>query len=355
MRLAAVVVLLGACGRLGFDSATRGNDASSDGVSDADPDAPDRPNRIFWSTGTYTGNLGGIAGAGQKCQVEADAATLGGTWVALLYTLADDPSARVTGSRGWVDLDGTPIGDTPASLVLAPFYPLRIDRAGSQVTQKLAWWGGHPPGSGTCMDWTTTATDANGTNVVESDSSFHTDVYSPCSAQSHLMCAEVGHVARVAPTAQPGRNAFVSRTKVTGSIGLSGADMVCQTEANAAQLTGMYRAYLTTATAPADGRFSTTGLPWRRVDGVLLTAMASQLFGSTPQDPWDTFIARYADGTETNERAWTGTTLENCVGWTSASNSINGQFGSTHSTRRGRLASTPSPCNSPRVLLCFEN
>jgi hypothetical protein len=309
---------------------------------------------MFWSTGTFTGNLGGLAGANQKCQLEADAATLGGTWVALLYTLADDPTARVTGSRGWVALDGTPIGDTPQSLVFAPLNPLRVDRDGARVGQQLAWWGGHPIASGTCMDWTTTTIDSNGTRVLESDSSFNTDTYSPCNTLQHLACAEVGHVAPVIAPVQPGRNAFVTRTKVDGAIGLAGADNQCQIEANAAQLSGVYRAYLATSTVSADGRFSTAGLPWRRVGGPLLTATAAQLFGPSPQDPWDTFISRYADGTETNDRAWVGNTVDNCVGWTSASGSINGRYAATHTTRRVRLGATPVMCSAMLALICFE-
>lgn len=109
MRVAALVVPLAACGRLGFDSGRASIDAPGEDAVDAQLDARGRPNRMFWSTNTYTGNLGGLTGANQKCQLEADAATLGGTWVAFLYTLADDPSARVTGSRGWVALDGTPM------------------------------------------------------------------------------------------------------------------------------------------------------------------------------------------------------------------------------------------------------
>jgi len=189
---------------------------------------------------------------------------------------------------------------------------------------------------------------------VESDSSFHTDNYSPCSALSNLICAETGHVAPVTLPVVAGRNAFVTRGTVNGAIGLAGADALCQAEADAVPLTGMYRAYLSTTTMLGDGRFSTTGLPWRRVDGALLAATAAQLFGPTPQDPWDTFIARHADGTETNARVWTGNTIDNCMNWSTAAANVNGRWGGSQSTRRLRIIFAQTVCSSTYALLCFQ-
>ena len=309
------------------------------------------------SSTTYPGDLGGLAGADAKCQARADAAALGGTFVALLYTLADEPTARIAGSRGWVDLEGRVIGDTPASLVFAPVNPLRVTELGTRVTEApeapFAWWGGHPPGSQTCMDWTTTATDTNGTHVVSAHDSFDTDTYTPCAASTRLVCAEVGRAVAVTPPSESGRNAFVSVASWTPS-GLAAADALCQAEADDAGLPGSYLAYLTTSTASADARFSVAGLPWRRVTGVRLTQTADELVGAAPAMFWDSFIASHADGTHTSTRAWTGTTTENCADWTTASAAVVGYIGATHSARRGRLRQAPVPCDGLRPLLCLQ-
>lgn len=365
MRASWVLLLAAAgCGRSGFDPPPDGradaaldDGALDDGASgDAGLDGGDRPNRIFISSTTHTGNLGGLAGADVVCQARADAAALGGTFVALLYTLADLPAVRLAGSRGWVDLAGRVIGDTPESLEAATFNPLHVDELGAEVAiTGYAWWGGHPTSSQTCMDWTSTVTDTNGTHVVSPYAAFDTDNYSNCGTPSRLICAEVGHSAAVTPPIETGRNAFVTVGPWTPGGGLASADAACQAEATAASLPGTYRAYLVTSTASAESRFATTGLPWRKVSGVRLTQTADALFGPTPVALWDSFIAMHADGSPTTQRAWTGSTADNCLDWSSASMAVTGTIGATHSAQRSRLQMSLSPCNSARPLLCFQD
>lgn len=50
-------------------------------------------NRVFVTSTTYTGNLGGVIGADTKCQERADAARLGGTWRAWISGGSDSTSA----------------------------------------------------------------------------------------------------------------------------------------------------------------------------------------------------------------------------------------------------------------------
>jgi len=51
--------------------------------------------RIFVTSTTYNGNLGGLAGADAKCQARANAASLGGTWKAILSDSTTDASERL--------------------------------------------------------------------------------------------------------------------------------------------------------------------------------------------------------------------------------------------------------------------
>lgn len=52
--------------------------------------------RIFISSASYTGALGGLSGADAKCQTLADAAVLGGTWKAWLSDTSTNAADRMT-------------------------------------------------------------------------------------------------------------------------------------------------------------------------------------------------------------------------------------------------------------------
>lgn len=57
------------------------------------------PKRVFLASGLFTGaQIGGLTGADTKCQAEADAAQLGGTYKAWLSDLTGSPSTRFTRS-----------------------------------------------------------------------------------------------------------------------------------------------------------------------------------------------------------------------------------------------------------------
>ncbi len=52
------------------------------------------PKRVFVTTDTYDGNLGGLDGADAKCQAAADGADLDGTYMAWLSDGLDSPGTR---------------------------------------------------------------------------------------------------------------------------------------------------------------------------------------------------------------------------------------------------------------------
>jgi prepilin-type N-terminal cleavage/methylation domain-containing protein len=63
--------------------------------------------RVFITSTTYNGNLGGLSGADAKCQERANAASLGGTWKAWLSDSTSSPSTRFTKATGYKLLSGT--------------------------------------------------------------------------------------------------------------------------------------------------------------------------------------------------------------------------------------------------------
>ncbi len=146
------------------------------------------PKRVFVSSTTYNGNLGGIAGANSKCQSRADAASLGGTWKAWISTSTSSPSTTFTQSAfpysmvngtqiasNWNDLTDGSINTTINLNEFGNVVP--FNGAGSYPTCG-SWLGGYfimswnatkpdgtfapvnpgyPQCNTTCSDWTGTS------------------------------------------------------------------------------------------------------------------------------------------------------------------------------------------------------
>lgn len=79
---------------------------------------PTPKNRVFVTSTTYSGNLGGLVGADAKCQERANAANLGGVWKAWLSDGSLSPSVRfIPSNYPYVRLDGARIADNWTDLV----------------------------------------------------------------------------------------------------------------------------------------------------------------------------------------------------------------------------------------------
>ncbi len=156
------------------------------------------------------------------------------------------------------------------------------------------------------------------------------------------------------------------------ATGRESADAICQTHADAVELGGTWRAWLSTSDKQAIDHIQGTG-PWRRIDGVLAFANRATL-GTTPQVP----LAVDEKGGRPNPfyESWTGTALGGhlapkgglqsvtCLDWTSTIDSdqikgVLGVYGEPGSdidgTTSGWTNIGPAFC-SPfrRHLYCFE-
>jgi hypothetical protein len=341
-----VAIMLAGCGRLHFDPVGEGGTADG-GLVDG---ASDRPNRMFLSSETMTGDLGGLAGADAKCSMLASAAGLDGTFIALLWANEMSASSRLAGSRGWVDPNGRPMLDRPNTD--ESIHPLNVDERGTPILNFVAgFWGGPAADGGTCNDWTFAG--PSGPFVIEVKTSLMTDAYSGCGGPHHLPCAEIGHAVAVVPPIETGRIAFVSAGLFQPGGGLAAADALCQQEAAAAGLSGSFVAFLASSAGEAETRLASNGLPWRRVDGPRLRPLASDIAGPSPVATWDTFIGRTATGAATNARVWVGTQAENCTNWTSGATT--GTIGRSNSVARSHLQLFPNTgCLSQANVMCFE-
>ena len=151
-------------------------DDDNDGVLDPEDDCPlEGPNvdgfgcpflskTVFVTSESYTGNLGGLAGADQKCNDLAAAASLAGDYKAWLSDSSQSPNTRFTQFPGpYKMVNGTVIASDFADVVDGALNTV-IDRdehgapPSSFTSSPFVWTSTKPDGSGRedrhCVDWT---------------------------------------------------------------------------------------------------------------------------------------------------------------------------------------------------------
>jgi hypothetical protein len=143
------------------------------GVADAEADAPRGPLRVFVTSETWTGNLGGLAGADLKCKLAAAAANLGGTgvWVAWASTNGDNVRAldRLASDGPWHLVDGTVLATTKADVVDGVMDPALRRTELNQVIDVVndrTWTGTRADGTpamNDCGRWTSGSGNTGGT------------------------------------------------------------------------------------------------------------------------------------------------------------------------------------------------
>lgn len=342
--------LLSGCGRIGFEVL----DAAVE-VRDAGVDAPARdsevveavPNLAFVTEGSYTGALGGVAGADAVCNAEAADAGLVGDFVAMLRA-SDRPSPAdlLAGSRGWTLVDGTWVADLPSQVADGSFLrPIHTTQHGRRIVTLdgfRVWTGANGV---TCEDWTNEG--ALGDQHWIPQWRRLSDGERACSDAHRLFCFERGHVVARVPTPITQPRIFVSSGLFTpGAGGLTAADAFCDAEASAAGLPSA-RALLPTTTESALDR--TGRRSYQRVDGVVIGVP-----GTGTQDGYVILDASGATPAD-SVAIWTGgppelPSLETCGDWAST----------TGEGREGSSSDWPGysgylePCTSARHLYCVE-
>jgi hypothetical protein len=319
--------------------------------------------RLFVTTTTFRGNLGGLSGADLRCQTAAAAANKGGTWIALLAGSSTTGLSRVTATGPWYQerADGTfaLTYNNVANLQTQALTNITTDEQGQTESFPPRFWTGmNADGTTgtTCNGWTLNSysyTGTSGRGTVLSDSLGSTQ----CDSSYGLLCLEQSRLPRPSPLPTVRKRVFVTTTAFSGNLGgLSGADMRCQTAAAAANKGGTWIALLAGSSTTGLSRVTATG-PWyqERAGGTFaltynnvanlqtqaLTNITTDEQGQTESFPPRFWTGMNADGT-------TGTT---CNGWTSNSYSYTGTSG------RGTVLSDSlgsTQCDSSYGLLCLE-
>jgi hypothetical protein len=307
-------------------------------INDAPLEVPGSPseNRAFVTSGTFSTNLGGLAGADAKCQQAAESVGFPGRFVALLSTSTSSGFDRLGNARGWIRVDGRPLGDTKADLVAGKiYYPLSVDEHGSQVPDLDYAFTGTKPGGmpeigKTGSDWGVPAPGCQVAVAVAAagDSTWYGNSTSDCEHPQRLFCFEIDRNTPLSPPIRltGARIAFISKDVWDPSRGLADADRRCGEDAAAAKLAGRFLALLATKSATAISRLDLTQPTWVRPDGAAIVAKASDLAAGQVLTP----VVLGADGQQPPSLSdvWTGAMTPNlpadmsCEDWSSSSMTI---------------------------------
>jgi hypothetical protein len=291
------------------------------------------------------GRLNGVAGADTECANRAAAAGLPGTYKAWISdktaTVAIDANTRV-GNGGWVRTDGRPFAASLAALKAGNqlFYPPRVDENGNDLgpTRIAVATGGNSNGTNfgpQCTNYTSTVGSMYiGMGTAGAQYWAYNELDSVgCSDSLHLYCfrTDLGGAVTVPPTM--GRRIFTSANPFIPGGGLQAADVQCQNDAKNAGLAnfGGFLALLATSTSPAIARFNTVGLPWKRLDDVLVVLDPADL----GQDKLVSPIDMLASGAYASYQVWTGASDVSapasdgfsCNDWTVATTAASSYYG----------------------------
>jgi hypothetical protein len=112
------------------------------------PGLPDPYKRVFVTSTSYTGDLGGLAGADLKCQAAAESVGLHGTFKAWLSDKKTPAPSRLSDLGPWYSIDGTrKLFHNRKSFLASPLAPIDLDERGQRVTAGQSVWTGTAPGA----------------------------------------------------------------------------------------------------------------------------------------------------------------------------------------------------------------
>ena len=127
---------------------------------------------VFVTSVSFNGNLGGLKGADDKCQAQADdpaSIVPSGTYLAWLSDGTDSPNTRFTkSSHPYLLPDGTKIAENYTDLTDGSIqHFINIDPTGKTVGQNPFWTGTNEDGTTaqpfrTCTGWMEPITNARG-------------------------------------------------------------------------------------------------------------------------------------------------------------------------------------------------
>ncbi len=345
------------------------------------------PNYVFVTQGSFDASTG-VAAADAMCQSEANSAGLPGTYKAWLSTETVSALSRLGSARAWVRPDGKPFADQSSGFAAAGpystriYYPIRLTAVGSDRGHVNVFTGtnfdGTPDTGTTCNSWTSNTSPAFAAIGSSTGGGYGFTIAGGqgCAAANPVYCFGVSNTSLLSITPATGRKAFVTRGHWTPGGGIASADALCQSEATGAGLSGTFNALLATTSGSAASRFTVSGTPWVRMDGIPLAATAAAAVASGTLI-WDVPLNIPADngaqfdnygvwsggpaGTgSSNVLTVVGTAASTCNDWMSSANSdtgYSGRAGDAHLQTAFSFDGTiapATPCNTNLSLACLQ-
>lgn len=185
----------------GVEDCEDGNEVNEDECSNA----CEAPRRVFVTSTISKGNLGGLDGADDKCQMLADGAGLGGNFRAWLSDAMDGPAKRFGAGTEFTGayklVDGTlVVGDGWLGLIDSSLeHAIDRDQTGELAEEVNVWTNtsaaGTPiEGGKHCLGWTSSANDVNNKVTTgftsATDATWTVNDTSNCSLELRLYCFE---------------------------------------------------------------------------------------------------------------------------------------------------------------------
>lgn len=322
--------------------------------------------KVFVTSATYTGNLGGIGGADKKCRDLAAAASLPGVYKAWISeeNAALDPQSRFTqGSLAYYLTNGTKVADNWADLVNGSLdNPINVDQNGATVSTSTAVWtntydDGSMDSFTACDQWILTASTATAGLLTSATSTWTKNSTLACSGSRRLYCFQ-----QADDPVGSHKKIFITSTAYNGNLGgLAGADTKCQTAADSQSLGGTYKAWISgeSGGTSAASRLAHASVPYRMVDGTRIADDWTDLVDST----LDTgIVLDEAGGESLNVDVWTNTYEDGsmdsfsggCTDWTVGTSGGSGGYGRTGIADLEWTNYNTKTCNNTARLICVE-
>jgi hypothetical protein len=337
-----------------------------------DVDAPPPTANIAFVTSmpVVPGTLGNVANADAVCQMLAEDAHLGGTYVAWLSTSTTNAADRLTGSQGWQRVDGRPVANTVDDLVHSRIlYPIRL----TEKSDDLVEAGGDAAltvATGTNADGTdATGLDCGGYNVAGDSvvtgladaggTHWTAAVAAPaspnCGQAMRIYCFGVGKQVEVGVVPESTHVSFVTTALEASEAGIVAFDTECQDEADAAGVSGTFLAAVATTMQSVRGRFSFSG-PWVRRDGV--TTIRADFLGTIASMSLDA-RGNLAD----TDLVWNGaptllakaaSPTDNCGNWAPTTTGSTGIVGDSARSGLKSFGGNTKMCSMSARVYCLQ-
>lgn len=218
-------------------------------------------NLIFITDMEFQGNLGGHDGASAKCQAAADAASLPGTFVAVLHDGTSGPDLSTEDgplAQGFISPAGDYIAHTADQILGGDFNRLIPNESGTSPGYRPVWLNldndGEEMGSD-CDGFTSSATGPKGDIFYSRVIGRKDSTQLGCQQDASLLCVATDGVYDLDVPGVDKTNDYVfflsENPWQPWANGRAAADQICDGQANTAGLAGTYQAYLS-----VDGKFA---------------------------------------------------------------------------------------------------